>query len=187
MFVADKAKQSLNPTRPPLVRGGGLALPSLRDGGNYPFFPLKRRDDVSLDPEQTGKRAADSPPLTREGREGLGFLPYDPKLTALARANRKNPTPAEKKIWFEVLRQRQLSAFKFLRQKPIDRFIVDLYCSSLRWVIEVDGDSHSEDPVYDFERTDILQGYGLTVIRYFNNEVMRNIGGVYDDLVRRIP
>ena len=173
---------------------------------NPPQSPLVRGDDVSF--EQTGKRAADSlpfvnegslvlssvrdggthptSPLTRGDRGGLGFLPYDPKLTALARANRKNPTPAEKKIWFEVLRQRQLSAFKFLRQKPIDRFIVDFYCSSLRWVIEVDGDSHAEDPVYDLERTEILQGYGLAVIRYSNNEVMHNIGGVYDDLARRI-
>ncbi len=140
-----------------------MALSLSRDGGPHP-----------------------SSPLTRGDRGGLWFLPYDPKLTALARANRKNPTPAETKIWFEVLRQRQLSAYKFLRQKPIGRFIVDFYCSCLRWVIEIDGDSHAEDPVSDLERTKILQSHGLTAIRYANNEVMHNISGVYDDLVNRI-
>lgn len=129
---------------------------------------------------------ADAPPLRRGGREGLGFLPYDPKLTTLARANRKNPTAAEQKIWFEILRCRQFAAYKFLRQKPIDRFIVDFYCSSLRRVIEIDGDSHAQDPAYDIERTNILQGYGLTVTRYTNHDVMHNISGVYDDLARRV-
>ncbi|OGS95352.1 MAG: endonuclease [Gallionellales bacterium RIFCSPLOWO2_02_FULL_57_47] len=124
--------------------------------------------------------------MTRGGREGLGFLPYDPKLTTLARANRMNPTPAEKKIWFEVLRSRQFAAYKFLRQKPINRFIVDFYCSSLHWVVEIDGDSHSEDPAYDIERTQILQSHGLTIIRYSNKDVMCNISGVYDDLAKRI-
>jgi len=116
----------------------------------------------------------------------LGFIPYDRKLTTLARANRRNPTPAEQKIWSEILSHRRFAAYKFLRQKPIDRFIVDFYCSPLRWVIEIDGDSHAEDPAYDIERTKILQGFGLTVIRYSNNDVMCNISGVYDDLVNRI-
>ena len=97
-----------------------------------------------------------------------------------------NPTPAEKKIWFEVLRSRQFAAYKFLRQKPINRFIVDFYCSSLHWVVEIDGDSHSEDPAYDIERTQILQSHGLTIIRYSNKDVMCNISGVYDDLAKRI-
>ena len=127
-----------------------------------------------------------APPLTRGGREGLGFLPYDPKLTALARANRKNPTPAEQKIWFEILRSRQFAAHKFLRQKPIDRFIVDFYCSALRWVIEIDGDSHADDLAYDIERTNILQGHNLIVTRYTNHDVMHNISGVYDDMARRV-
>ena len=150
---------------------------------NPPLSPLVRGDDVL--PQFAGK-SADAPPLRRGGWEGLGFLPYDPKLTTLARANRKNPTPAEKKIWFEVLRHNQFAAYKFLRQKPIDRFIVDFYCSKLRWVIEIDGDSHAEDPIYDIERTQTLQQYGLMVIRYSNHEVMSKISGVYDDLVGRI-
>ena len=131
-------------------------------------------------------RSEETPPLTRGGVEGLRFLPYNPKLTALARANRKNPTAAEQKIWHEVFRAYQFSAYKFLRQKPIDRFIVDFYCSSLRLVIEIDGDDHAENLGYDIVRTECLEKYGLKVIRYSNHDVMHNISGVYEDLVMQI-
>ena len=113
------------------------------------------------------------------------FLPYNKKLIALARENRKNPTPAEIKIWSEVLRMRQFAAFKFLRQKPIDSYIVDFYCSELRLVIEIDGGSHAESSAYDTRRTSLLQSFGLTVVRYTNSEIMQNIEGVYDDLCKQ--
>jgi len=132
------------------------------------------------------QRDAQAPPLIRGGGEELSFLPYNTRLTILSRANRKNPTAAEQKVWFEVLRARQFAAYKFLRQKPIDQFIVDFYCAKLRLVIEVDGDSHAENISGDNERTQILQGHGLTVIRYTNHDVMHNISGVYDDLLARI-
>jgi very-short-patch-repair endonuclease len=142
---------------------------------NAPHFPPVRGNDKP-----------DTPPLTRGGREGLGFLSYNHKLTELARANRKNPTAAERKIWSEVLRLRQFANYKFLRQKPIDEFIVDFYCSSLKLVIEIDGDSHAEAVEYDAARTRILSNHGLTLIRYTNHDVLHNISGVYDDLVRHV-
>ena len=116
----------------------------------------------------------------------MAFLPYDKKLTALARENRKNPTSAEQKMWLEVLSRRQFSAYKFLRQKPIEHFIVDFYCAKLGWVVEIDGDSHAEQKGYDEKRSVFLQGHGLTVIRYENRDVLNNIAGVYDDLARRL-
>ena len=121
----------------------------------------------------------------REGFESA-FLPYNKTLTEHARENRKNPTAAESKIWNEVLRLRQFASYKFLRQKPIDNFIVDFYCSELRLVIEIDGDSHADSVEYDAERTKILEAAGLTVVRYTNDEVLRNIHGVFDDLCQRI-
>ncbi len=114
------------------------------------------------------------------------FLPYNKNLTALARANRKDPTPAESAIWNKVLRTRQLSGYKFLRQKPIGEYIIDFYCSELKLVIEVDGDSHAVTLEYDLERTRCLNALGLQLVRYANHEIMRNIDGVYDDLIRRI-
>jgi very-short-patch-repair endonuclease len=131
-------------------------------------------------------------PSLDKGRAGEGFafdsafLPYNKSLTERARENRKNPTKAESKIWNEVLRMRQFAEYKFLRQKPIDNYIVDFYCSELRLVIEIDGDSHAETFEYDAERTRVLQALGLVVVRYTNDDVIRNIQGVYDDLIQRV-
>ncbi|MEQ9669924.1 endonuclease domain-containing protein [Coleofasciculus sp. G2-EDA-02] len=105
------------------------------------------------------------------------YLPYNPQLVARAKELRHNPTPAEKKLWQGYLRN---FPFRVLRQRPIDQFIVDFYCAALRLVIEVDGDSHftPEGQVYDQERTDVLEGYGLRVIRFANFEVMSYFEGV---------
>ena len=134
-----------------------------------------------LAPLIRGGLKAPSPDKGRVG-EGSAYLPYNKNLTAIARENRNNPTKAEGKIWNEVLRMRQFASYKFLRQKPIGGYIVDFYCSELRLVIEIDGDSHAESVEYDEERTKILGALGLTVVRYTNDEVLTNIQGVYDDL-----
>ncbi|MDO9011846.1 MAG: endonuclease domain-containing protein [Gallionella sp.] len=114
------------------------------------------------------------------------FIPYDKRLTALARENRKNPTGPESRMWNEILRMRHFSDFKFLRQKPIDRYIVDFYCAKLRVAIEIDGDSHAESVNDDLTRTAILNAQGVSVLRYTNSEVMQNIEGVYEDLLSKI-
>jgi len=166
------ASQNLNPPQSPLIRGEDSFDSS--NEAKQPEYSLKLT------------KGADAPPLTRGGREGFAFLPYDKKLTALARENRKNPTPAEQKMWLEVLSRRQFAAYKFLRQKPIEHFIVDFYCAKLGWVIEIDGDSHAEQQWYDEDRTALLLRHGLTVIRYDNRDVLNNISGVYDDLAGRL-
>ena len=114
------------------------------------------------------------------------FQPYNPALVALARANRSKPTPAEKTMWLTILRRRQLVGFKFLRQKPIDGYIVDFYCAALGLVIEIDGNSHADKADYDAERTRMLNTYGLWVIRYTNNDVLQNPSGVYQTLIEQI-
>ena len=131
-------------------------------------------------------------PSPDKGRAGEGFafdstfLPYNKNLTALARKNRSNTTKAETRIWREILCMRQFVQYKFLRQKPIGGYIVDFYCSELRLVIEIDGDSHAETAEYDLERTRFLNALGLQVIRYTNDDIIQNIEGVYDDLKQRI-
>ena len=137
------------------------------------------------------KCAGSTPPLTRGGREGFGrqrerFVPYNKKLTALARENRKNPTAAESKMWNGVLRMRHFADYKFSRQKPIADFIVDFYCSELRLAIEIDGDTHAEAVEYDAARTAALNASAITVVRYTNDEALKNLSGVYDDLMRRV-
>jgi len=113
---------------------------------------------------------------------------YNKKLKDRARMMRKNMTLSEKKIWKELLSNDQFLEFRFLRQKPIDHFIVDFYCSKLRVVIEIDGDSHLGDQAeaYDEERTLSFKKYGIVVFRYTNNEVLTNLKGVAEDLRIRI-
>ncbi len=104
-------------------------------------------------------------------------LPYNRSLIPRAKELRKNMTKAEKKLWYDYLRDFK---FRVLRQRPIDQFIVDFYCPNLKLVIEVDGDSHftPEGQEYDKQRTNILQGYGLNIIRFTNQEVLNNFDGV---------
>jgi very-short-patch-repair endonuclease len=104
-------------------------------------------------------------------------LPYNPKLVERAKDLRRNMTPAEKKLWYSYLRDFN---FRVLRQKPINNFIVDFYCAKLKLVIEIDGDSHftNDGKDYDQERTQILEGYGLRVMRFTNDEVLKDFAGV---------
>lgn len=114
------------------------------------------------------------------------FIPYNKKLTLVARENRKNPTKAEKRMWYEILNRKQFEGYKFSRQKPIDNFIADFYCAQLQLVIEIDGDSHAEKEDYDTFRTEVLQKFGLRIVRYTNDEVLNNVEGVYEDLCNKL-
>jgi len=107
-------------------------------------------------------------------------LPYNPDLVERARELRRHMTPAEEKLW-EYLKH---APYRFLRQRPIDHFIVDFYCPALRLVIEVDGEQHytEEGKAYDAERDAILQGYGLRVVRFRNEEVLHQ----FESVCRRI-
>jgi very-short-patch-repair endonuclease len=104
-------------------------------------------------------------------------LPYNANLVFCAKEMRKHPTPAEKKLWQDYLRH---SPLRWFRQRPIDHFIVDFYCSALRLVIEVDGESHftEQGKARDVERSRILEGYGLRMIRFTNREVLEEFEGV---------
>lgn len=113
-------------------------------------------------------------------------LPYNQNLVERAKQLRKNMTPAEKKLWYEYLRSFK---FRVLRQRPIDHFIVDFYCPSLKLVIEIDGDTHftTYGQEYDIERTRILEGYGLRVMRFTNQQVMNEFEVVCGMIEHSIP
>ena len=146
---------------------------------NPPQSPLVR-GEVELAPSPDKGRAGEG-----LDSKNFAFLPYNKKLTQLARENRKNPTPAERQIWNKVLRSRQFLHYKFLRQKPIGGYIVDFYCSESRLVIEIDGESHAQQVDYDVERTRFLNSLGLTVLRYTNQDVLQNLAGVFEDVSSR--
>ena len=74
------------------------------------------------------------------------IIPYNKYLVEKARHYRKNPTKAEKYIWKILLKNKQLNGYKFTRQKPLSKFIVDFYCSKLLLAVEIDGGYHKFDP-----------------------------------------
>ena len=106
-----------------------------------------------------------------------GHLPYDPSLIEKARELRKQMPEAERKLWYKYL---SCKTPRFLRQKPVDRYIVDFYCYKLQLVIELDGESHETNraKTYDDQRTEILERYGLTVLRIHNEEILYNFENV---------
>ena len=95
---------------------------------------------------------------------------HNPILTPNARALRKAMTPQEKRLWYGFLRDYPI---RILRQKVIDRFVVDFYCSKARLVIEIDGSQHYTDDglEYDQIRTNLLDSLGLHVMRFTNPEI----------------
>lgn len=66
------------------------------------------------------------------------------------------------------------TGFRFLRQKPIHRFIVDFYCVRLSLVIEIDGNSHDNKKQTDDERDKFLKQIGIRTIRFSNDQVLNN-------------
>ena len=105
------------------------------------------------------------------------FINYRRSLKGSARKLRRDPTPAERKLWFEYLRY---SPRKFTRQKAVGEYIADFYCASEMFVIELDGDSHftTSTERYDERRTDALAAQGIRVIRFTNLEVLQQFEAV---------
>ena len=100
-------------------------------------------------------------------------------LIPIARKLRRESTEAEKALW-RALRDRNLQGFKFRRQQPVGRFIVDFVCFERQLVIEVDGGQHATQTDKDKARDVWLQGQGFRVLRFWNNEVLENLEGVVE-------
>ena len=94
-------------------------------------------------------------------------------------------TPAERRMWGLIL-SKDKTSYRFLRQKVIANYIVDFYCFKLKLAIEIDGESHTENFEYDQKRTGYLNRFGVKVIRYTNDQVMKYPESVYYDLLEQI-
>lgn len=102
-----------------------------------------------------------------------------------ARKLRKNPTEAERKLWTH-LRLRQICGYKFRRQHPLGPYIVDFACLEKKLVIEVDGGQHDEQRLYDAKCDKWLEENGFKVLRFWNNQVLRDIGIVRDVIANEL-
>jgi very-short-patch-repair endonuclease len=105
--------------------------------------------------------------------------------TRPARRLRSNQTDAERVLWFR-LRDRRLAGLKFKRQVPIERFIVDFFCADAKLIVELDGGQHDQNKESDGNRTRILEAMGYLVVRFWNNDVMRNTDGVLEEILSTI-
>lgn len=102
-----------------------------------------------------------------------------------ARWLRKHATPAEGLLWAS-LRKLRNRGFHFRRQAPIGDYIADFVCHTAKIIVEVDGSQHGTNNAvaYDDRRTKFLNTRGYTVLRFWNEEVMRNSGSVVDQILR---
>ena len=88
-------------------------------------------------------------------------------------------TDAEQLLWF-CLRRKQLGGYRFRRQHPFDRYVLDFFCCEAKLGIELDGGQHNhpEARVLDEERSAFLRTHGIRIVRFWNNEVFHNLEGV---------
>ncbi|MDN3547567.1 endonuclease domain-containing protein [Mucilaginibacter aquaedulcis] len=115
------------------------------------------------------------------------IIPYNPKLKDLARKLRKDSTLGEILLWRE-LKGKQYFEYDFHRQMPLLNYIVDFYCSELNLVIEIDGNyhNHQEKVEADQIRDEELAKYNLTVIRFSETEVKKDIANVLRTIEQHI-
>jgi ATP-dependent DNA helicase RecG len=99
---------------------------------------------------------------------------------------KKQATEAEKILW-EQLKTKQLG-LKFRRQHIIDEFIVDFVCLSKKLIVEVDGEYHNNPSQLESDRlrTQILNEFGYTVLRFKNQEVIGNVDSVLNKIIARL-
>jgi len=103
---------------------------------------------------------------------------YNPKLKKLARKLRVNMSLPEILLWNQ-LKGKKLG-YDFHRQKPIDNYIVDFFCSKLKLIIEVDGEVHKDKGEDDIERQSKLESFGLKVLRFKASDIMKNLNYVIE-------
>ncbi len=99
-----------------------------------------------------------------------------PKGYENARKLRKEPTPAEAKLWAHI-RNDQLGV-SFRRQHAIGNHVPDFVCIKSKLIIELDGSQHLEQEEYDKERTRYFESLGYKVVRFWNNDVMNDINAI---------
>lgn len=106
---------------------------------------------------------------------------YNPKLKLLARNLRNHSTLSEVLLW-NHLKGKQMMGFQFMRQKPIGNYIVDFFCSKLKLVIEVDGESHYLKEKKDMFRQKYLEQIGLKVIRFDDIQIKGDLDFVLQEI-----
>jgi methionine--tRNA ligase beta chain len=156
-----------------------------------PYKPLM----IRVDPKQiaalieANKESLQPPSPSGRGTGGEGTrsrktpLPRD--LLETARKLRDQQPDAETLLW-TLLRDRRLHDTKFRRQHPVEvegeRFVLDFYCHELKLAIEADGGQHQQQAARDELRTQALSKLGISVIRFWDNDILKNTEAVLESI-----
>ena len=113
------------------------------------------------------------------------MIPYNKKLVSNARTLRKNMTPEEKHLWYDFLKRLPVNV---RRQHNIENYIVDFYIAENKIVIEVDGRQHllPEHKEADKQRNAALATWGISVLRYSNDNIRNNFNSVAEDILKHL-
>ncbi|MBP7766488.1 MAG: DUF559 domain-containing protein [Syntrophaceae bacterium] len=111
---------------------------------------------------------------------------YNKSLQPFANKLRKEMTKAEACLWKYVLRAGQMKGYSFRRQRTVLKYIADFMCKELHLVIEVDGITHDAKQAQDRRKTEELERAGFLVLRFTDEEVLTNIGGITSKIERTI-
>ncbi len=108
-------------------------------------------------------------------------MKHNTKLTSRAQKLRKSMTKEECRLWYEYL---HTYPYRFRRQVTCENYILDFYCAAAKLAIELDGSQHysPEGMEKDARRTAVLEANGITVLRFSNTDVLRNLAGVCDQI-----
>lgn len=102
---------------------------------------------------------------------------YKDNLKKYSQSNRKTPTKSEWLVWNMILKWDR-TWYRFLRQKPIEWYILDFYCPKLKLGIEIDGESHENKGDYDEKRDYLLHSLWIKTIRYHDNDVLKQLEAI---------
>jgi len=120
-----------------------------------------------------------------EQPQQLQYIPYNSSNKERSKENRRPMTKAERRMWFGVLKEKPWW-YKFIRQKMIDSFILDFYCSKLLLGIEIDGLSHNNREHYDTIRSKKIWHRWIKIVRYTNEDVFFRLDWVSQDLAEKL-
>ncbi len=110
---------------------------------------------------------------------------YNPKLRDRARELRKHSTFSEIILW-NKLRDKKILETRFLRQRPIDNYVVDFYSKELKLAIEVDGSIHQIKKQEDIFRQRQLEAFGIVFLRFTDTDIMKNLSQVIGKIENKI-
>ncbi len=110
----------------------------------------------------------------------MEIIPYNKNLKSRSRSLRNNSTLAEVILWNSL--KRKQTGLQFLRQKPINNYIVDFYCKKLKLAIELDGSSHDSKLEEDIFRQGQLESFGITFLRFSNDRILNDLDEVIHEI-----